>query len=349
MSHSLGKRNNGFDFLKYICAFLIICIHSDYQGAEFIKPIARIAVPIFFMITGYFYSSICEAGRQRIQIRKILLIAIFSNVLYLLWALLIELLAKGSISAKFTSWLDAGVWIRFLFLNESPFRSHLWYLSALIYVLIIVYRLGSVGIYTNSMYSLIPLLLCTNLVLGNYSVLIFERAVDLEFSRNFLFIGLPCFLFGDLLFRRANSIQLRNAYLWLILIFSIILTYLERIWLVQNNAFQNSDFFIGTIFTAYAIFSLVKNNPRYFQNKVALTIAWMGRELSLGLYIFNVIVRTIMVEVIKKIGSLFPAVEAVCFYITPLIMLCATSIVTFCLVYFKKEARVLFSERNSRK
>ena len=54
----LENRNNNLDILKTICAFLVICIHIPFPGSvgAIITPLARIAVPIFFMITGYFYN-----------------------------------------------------------------------------------------------------------------------------------------------------------------------------------------------------------------------------------------------------------------------------------------------------
>ena len=49
-------RADNFDILKSICAFLVICIHVPFPGAfgECVTTAARIAVPVFFMITGYF-------------------------------------------------------------------------------------------------------------------------------------------------------------------------------------------------------------------------------------------------------------------------------------------------------
>lgn len=50
------KRNNSIDNLKAICTFLIICIHVPFPGeiGAYFITLTRIAVPIFFMITGFF-------------------------------------------------------------------------------------------------------------------------------------------------------------------------------------------------------------------------------------------------------------------------------------------------------
>ena len=62
------KRFNGLDILKAICAFLVVFIHVPIQGfmKEYLVALCRIAVPIFFMITGYFWSN--DLNKQKKQI-----------------------------------------------------------------------------------------------------------------------------------------------------------------------------------------------------------------------------------------------------------------------------------------
>ena len=39
---------------KFLFAFCVVCIHVDFVFYEYIRPICRLAVPFFFMVTGYF-------------------------------------------------------------------------------------------------------------------------------------------------------------------------------------------------------------------------------------------------------------------------------------------------------
>lgn len=49
-------RNKSLDVLKLICAFLIVCIHKPPKiGGGYSVALCRIGVPIFLMISGYFY------------------------------------------------------------------------------------------------------------------------------------------------------------------------------------------------------------------------------------------------------------------------------------------------------
>lgn len=54
------KRYEGLDILKLICAFLVICIHvpTSLRIYENIVVLSRVAVPIFFMITGFFWNKV---------------------------------------------------------------------------------------------------------------------------------------------------------------------------------------------------------------------------------------------------------------------------------------------------
>lgn len=57
----LRERNIGLDVLKCICAFFVITIHCKripgFAG-EVLTALNRTAVPVFFMVTGYFYQRI---------------------------------------------------------------------------------------------------------------------------------------------------------------------------------------------------------------------------------------------------------------------------------------------------
>lgn len=49
------NRNHSVDILRFVCAFLVILLHISTTYNTYTEPIARCAVPIFFMLSGYFY------------------------------------------------------------------------------------------------------------------------------------------------------------------------------------------------------------------------------------------------------------------------------------------------------
>lgn len=163
-------RADNIDILKAICAFLIVCIHAPFPGVigEYITALARIAVPIFFMITGYFYSDVLNSCRETRQIKKTFKLVVGANLLYLLWDSFYALLSHNNF---FTTTFTIKNLLKFLFLNESSLKEHLWYLGAILYVLLIVYALDKLNI-SKVLYFATPFLLFGDLVFGKYSIVI---------------------------------------------------------------------------------------------------------------------------------------------------------------------------------
>lgn len=75
----------GFDILKFFCSFLIVCIHCPFPGeaGQWFTALTRIAVPIFFMISGYYFNDMQSKRRTPDQIKKILSLVIAANCFYL--------------------------------------------------------------------------------------------------------------------------------------------------------------------------------------------------------------------------------------------------------------------------
>lgn len=76
------KRNNFIDLLRFVFSIFIIAIHI--LTINYFKALLRIAVPCFFIISGYFI-----VGKNEDKIKKtiihILKLVIISNILYFLW------------------------------------------------------------------------------------------------------------------------------------------------------------------------------------------------------------------------------------------------------------------------
>ena len=61
-----------------------------------------------------------------------------ANILYFVWNIAIEVLRRNSIISYVQSIFSIKNLLKFLLLNDSPLAWHLWYLSAVFYVLVIV-------------------------------------------------------------------------------------------------------------------------------------------------------------------------------------------------------------------
>lgn len=271
------RRLNNLDLIKFICAFLVICIHISYKDdiGHIVTPLCRIAVPIFFMITGFFYYKTSKKPLK--QIRKVLLLIILANLLYFI----IGIVMNGS--ATIPTKEDI---INLFVYNSSPFSFHLWYLNALLYVLIIAYLSDKFKI-RKYLYFSIPVLLIVNIIYGQYSLVLLDKDLDPIYMRNYLFMGLPYFLLGDLIYRYKDKLQEKCTLKKLgalICIFAVT-TVLEE-WIL-NNAKKDSigEIYISTTFLAIAIF-IFAIKAKQVSNTNVLAIA--GRKYSTYIYILHV-------------------------------------------------------------
>lgn len=251
------ERNNGIDFLKYVCCFLIILIHVDLPvGTEnFILPITRMAVPIFFIITGYFYTETCNKGKEKKQLLKIFRLALIANALHLAFGIFKVIMAGESLLLYFKGFLNAKTIIDFLVFNQPPYRTSLWYINALLYALVLIFVLKKLGIRSAKfLYPLIPVLLLANLVLGTYSSVLFGEGISLCYSRNFLLCALPYVLIGDFIYTHKKSIKDKPVTLGAFVFFFGILSVCEVHLLDGKGRLSNSDHLIATFFLSVSIF-----------------------------------------------------------------------------------------------
>jgi len=317
MCTKIQQRNLGIDFIKYIGAFMVICIHSSSPGIAMIKPFTRFAVPVFFMITGYYTQQrehVCK------QLRKAVTLFLSCNALYFGYQLLQNI---GSWVGYFMWLANAKAWVEFLLFNQSPFWGHLWYLGAHLYVLWIIHRVDE-RIGRRKIYFLIPVLLTFNLILGNYSFLLFRQAFPTCVSRNFLFTGLPFFLLGDYI--RRNGSALSNSKLMMGIVLSAVGTHLENMLLPEDEMLFTKDLFISTVFLSYFLFVYVIRNEKLFSNRLLSFVATLGKRYSLSIYVFHLMIQSILSDFVNSVGSRFPEAAVIYECGEPIILLVVSTI-----------------------
>ena len=157
---------------------------------EYFTAIARIAVPIFFMITGFFYPGAVEQKREKKQIYKIFALMLTGNAIYFVWRCAEYRMADGTLVLFIKNSFTLKNAVKFLIFNESPFGGHLWYMGAALYVLVIAELLQKTK-RIRLLYIITPFLLLGDLALGKYSLLLFNREFPYIIVRNWLFVGVP--------------------------------------------------------------------------------------------------------------------------------------------------------------
>lgn len=340
------KRNIGLDFLKIICSFMVVCIHIQFPNiaGTIITPITRIAVPIFFMITGYFYSITKENNNEARQIKKIAKLFVGANVLYLLYALFKSLLKEKTALVFFSKIVNLETVLKFVLLNDSPFGGHLWYLGAILYVLIILFFFEKKW-SREKLYRFIPILLIIDLALGKYSLLILGKEFPVVFVRNFLCVGLPYFLIGDMLFKIKPKIKSYNLILLTGLF--VITTLLERFTLGALNVNAVRDHYISTTFLSVFVFLCAVNFGNMVNNRVCKKCCVIGSELTLLVYILHPIFVDIISKGIQAVVR-NETIKTVFEYASPFIVFVVSVIVSWILHFGGKKVKNLLHKPENR-
>ena len=60
----MNQRNHSIDILKFVCATLIVCLHTYSKWHDVFIPLTRCAVPCFLMISGFLLYSEKGFGRE---------------------------------------------------------------------------------------------------------------------------------------------------------------------------------------------------------------------------------------------------------------------------------------------
>lgn len=188
------SRNHSLDVLKFVCAFLVVVIHTSCcVWHDAVLPITRCAVPCFFMISGYCLWS--EEGINRDRLVKSM-----KRIIYILfWSTMVFAFAKECTSLKHGGFYIPTVnqCVDFLIYNTNPFGFHLWYLGAYLYVLIVMLFVQKFNLW-RYIFLLTPIL-----ILLSVSDLFGWPYKHIRF----VFVGIPYFTLGTIIKRYMPKLQ----------------------------------------------------------------------------------------------------------------------------------------------
>lgn len=269
-----SSRKESFDFLKFFLAFLVVVIHTGFTGYAGMRILAfaRMAVPLFFMITGYYLPVMSDDKFKRYLI-KITYLTVFTSLFYTL--------SPHASPDWFAQTFTMKRIIKWLLLNEFMSVGHLWYFYALLYVLIIIYFTRKSG-KMKILYMVLPFLF-----LGNYLLSFLTHYVC---YRNFLFLGLPYVLLGYLFRNYENRIldifhKSRPLILWFVVTCISLCVELFVYKLAGLKIVR--DHYLSTLPMVACAFTLVLRNPHY---GAGCFFAFVGKNYSAYIYIMHIFV-----------------------------------------------------------
>lgn len=289
----MKERNYSIDILKFVCAILVVFIHTDWEWHDAILPLTRCAVPCFLIISGFLlYTKDIGIGQERLKrnVKHIFHIILWSSLLF---AILRE--GKAIIKGEFFIPTNEQIF-NFLLLNDNPFGFHLWYLGAYLYVLIIMIIVDKYKIWTYMLY-LTPFLLIGDLAFGKYSLLLFGHEYPYIYVRNFLFVGLPYFMIGVWIKKEIDNLKSIKKYVYWggVILFSCT-SILEKNILLYLDKSPAREHYISTTFLAISLFMLIMS----FKNAKLSWITKIGERDSLYIYLFHPMLIMMSSIIIKR-------------------------------------------------
>lgn len=324
-------RNTRLDAYKGLACIFVIFIHCNFPGqlGTIVKGIARFAVPLFFIISGYF--TICSDEKMiwkviGKKIRHIMVLLAYCSMLWIFYEFVMHCFVGNKISVyAFLKQFFAprNFYTLLLFNNPSGFLGGggvLWFMFALVYCYVAFGLIAKTKTYCIA-YMFIPITLILNFSI-EHGVIQFAEKYNTMFVTNFWVFGYPLFMIGNLL--RKNKEKICSNHVW---IFSIITGVVLSIIGCLN---WNAELYIGSIFLAVGLLMHALASPT--GGKFIDFFAYIGNKLSLIVYAIHYMVMVVFDKAITKIGLGPIYIDS---YFRPIIVMLASITISWIVIYLR--------------
>lgn len=293
----------GLNILKGIAALLVVLIHSPFVWKEELMMLCRTAVPLFYMITGYFLIN-AEGEITERRLTRMFWKILKLDLAIQLGCMLFNLAAEFSgIESSLVDTSYSAVFSLRGFINTltvgSHFGFHLWYLNSLLQALVVILLVVKWG-KIKLLYWSIPLGLAANLLLGSYGFLL-DGDISVGYrdfvSRNFFTCALPCVAMGMWLRGNADRLMRNGRLTACITLVVLVAAAVEYAVLRHHGVTRYGNLFIFTIPLAVLLFLLAL---RVDGGGFRQSLVRFGANHSRNIYLFHYFPLII-------IGALLPA------------------------------------------
>lgn len=335
------------DYLKYICAFLVLIVHippfgnnNAYSIPNFILQniVARIAVPMYFGLSGFLYfrkendNSNIDVNRTIRYLKKLLRMYLAWSVIYFPINLINIFHNQDGILHGFAIYLR-----NFFFVGSY---THLWYLNALIVSLASILLMKKMGIKRRYILLIAFLLYCCGLLgqswfgVGTHlknvpylgKLLIYYRKIFVT-TRNGIFEGL-IFVSLGMLFAQVGMNMNRKKIAWG-LVGSLALLFCEAIFVNVTDIARYYDMYFMLIPVVFFLMNLTLSIKirdfkyrHYFRALwtlvffIHMAIKWMIVEMNIEvitetslLFIITIVLSVLLAAIIIELSKRIPVLK----------------------------------------
>ena len=298
-----STRVKGLDLLKLISAFLVVVIHCqpEIYEKEFLIAFCRIAVPIFFIINGFFWEHSNNASFKNglLRIKKLAMLTAFVIVIYSIYDTIIHILDCYFITeaTALAEWKYQYTPIRvvtFILFNDSGAAYQCWYMLALIYTYAIVIFFDKKGKLT-ALYRYAPFISIIQYFMNIVVECLLPKYNHGLLYRNWLFMALPLFCIGASIGKayQENKQRLYEKRKMFILCSFLILPLYTMEVLTIKYVFQTYfELYLSTIALALLLFLAGLTNELH--SRLADFLSRCGQMYSTSIYCSHVLVGSII-------------------------------------------------------
>lgn len=294
----MTRRNQNIEIARFICAFMIICIHVPLFCSPYIYPILRCAVPFFYILTGFFiYSE--DISKSSSKLKKSL------RHYAVLWVSNLVLLSLIAVILRFwvddrSELLDIKDLIKFIRLGFCDFMSHvtissktynitnqLWYLYGGVVAIFILYVTRSK--WFSRTYNVLVCLLAIVPIILSYVV-----SVKIP---QFVYLSIPSIYLG-ICIKRYNHVlfELSTKQILTSIGISAVFVYTEYFLSVTlMNRIVACDAYIGTLILSSLLVIFTLRLPETFKVRMGA----IPHQTSLDIYIWHQLVYVILVGLLE--------------------------------------------------
>ena len=278
------SRNMSLDVLKLIASYFVVFIHIKFSGlaGDIVEALARFAVPVFFMVSGYFaYSNSTE--KLVSKMKNIIKIYFCGAIIYICFYGIMALYDVGIKGAAWycISYFNPVFIVKFIVFNVPRSSEHLWFLVALIYVYGLHYFIAKWKIKESIYLWIGVVLLAIHLLLG-VGLSSIGIVIPICVIRNFLFMGYPLYCIGMLIRKNEDLIHKKITYRRAMIL--ILIGVIETV--INYFICGGNELYIGSVLVAVALFiiSLKTKDIRINEKVIKLS------QTSTGIYLIHIMV-----------------------------------------------------------
>lgn len=293
MKNTAPSRNIFLDLFKFFLSYLVIAIHMAGETYDHF-PLYRLAVPMFFMISGYFnYSADKDKLKQKTVgfIKRTWQYMAFGFALYIVFDFIMCYVENRGVGYYFTTLFYENFLFDFFFLNRpiTFTGAQLWFLIAMFVVSLIHYlivKFDRVHYYK----IIIPACYLIYFFFSAYMCLLQDTDMPIRYTRNAFFLGLPNFALGFMLARFNFNKRSWYKYIYLVLgVFCFYMQIQEYEW-IESKYIKSEMYVSGVLAAVFFLLFFVGLKKR----KTDFFYKWIGKNAPFYIYILHLAVAVVL-------------------------------------------------------